>query len=316
MMSPTLTLDIGGTHVSAALVGTNGLWPGSLVRLPVNEAWPAEQILKTWGRAALTATQASPVCQRIAVSMPGPFDYDQGIARFDQKMLALTNLDVNHHLRQQWANTLLEGLPLIFVNDAAAFTLGELRYGKGRGAGRLLGVTLGTGFGGGFVVDGQVLTGGLDVPPGGTIWQLPLRGGVAEDFISGAWLHRQYAQVTEERLEVQQLAARAQKGDPVARQLFTQFGQDIGDALITCVQRFRPERIIVGGQISRAWPLFFEPAQRALLPFKLARSDLLDRANLLGAASVIGPLTALSYPATPPFRSPTVRTQPPEAPPE
>ena len=126
------------------------------------------------------------------------------------------------------------------------------------------------------------------MPAGGTIWQLPLRGGVAEDFVSGAWLQRHYADLTgghcPAQKTVQQIAEAAQQGDAAAQQVFEQFGQDIGEALATCVQHFKPDLIVVGGQISRAWTLFSAPAQQRLLPFKLARSDLLDHANLLGAA--------------------------------
>ena len=284
MTSFTLALDIGGTHITAALIGSKRLWPDSSVRVPVDEAWPAERILETWAQTALTAARSGPACQQIVASMPGPFNYQCGVALFNQKMLALTGLNVHQHLRRHWASTPLEQLPLTFINDAAAFALGELHYGQGRGAGRLLGVTLGTGFGSGFLINGQVVTGGPEVPAGGTIWQLPLRGGVAEDFISGAWLQRHYAELTGEHCTVQQIAGRAQQGDRAAQQVFKQFGQDIGEALATCVQHFKPDLIVVGGQISRAWSLFSGPAQERLLPFKLARSDLLNHANLLGAA--------------------------------
>jgi len=287
MTSFALALDIGGTHITAALIGPQGIWPASSVRAPVDEAWPAERILEIWAQTALTAAQAGPACQQIVASMPGPFDYQRGVALFNQKMLALTGLDIHQQLRQRWAGTPLEQLPLTFINDAAAFALGELHYGQGRGAGRLLGLTLGTGFGSGFVVGGQVVTSGPDVPAGGTIWQLPLRGGIAEDFVSGAWLQRHYADLTggpcPAQKTVQQIAEAAQQGDAAARQVFEQFGHDIGEALATCVQHFRPDLIVVGGQISRAWTLFSGPAQQRLLPFKLARSDLLDHANLLGA---------------------------------
>ncbi|GAA4014238.1 ROK family protein [Deinococcus rubellus] len=284
MSSFTLALDIGGTHITAALIGPQGIWPGSSVRAPITEAWPAERILETWAQTALTAACAGPACQQIVASMPGPFDYQHGVALFNQKMLALTDLNIHQQLRQRWTGTPLEGLPLTFINDAAAFALGELYYGQGRGVGRLLGVTLGTGFGSGFLVNGQVITSGPEVPAGGTIWQLPLRGGVAEDFVSGAWVQRHYADLTGRRCDVQQIAEHAQQGEAAALQVFRQFGQDIGEALATCVQHFKPDLIVVGGQISRAWPLFGGPAQQRLLPFKLARSDLLDHANLLGAA--------------------------------
>lgn len=283
-MTMTLAMDIGGTHVSAALVGPEGLLPSSVRRTEVNEAWPAGPLLDAWAQTALAAASCAPSCGRVALSVPGPFEYRQGVARFDVKMRALAGTDVTRALRQRWSGTALEQVPVSYLNDALAFTRGELLFGVAQGVRRLLGVTLGTGLGSGFLVDGEPLTSGPLVPPNGEVRFLPVRGGTADEHLSGPGLRAAYASLGGEPAEPRALADRAATGDLLARKVFQDFGHDLGQLLRTCAEGFRPDLIVVGGQISRAWPLFAAELEAHLPAFRVVRSELLDDANLLGAA--------------------------------
>lgn len=283
-MTITLAIDIGGTHVSAALVGPGGLIPASVRRTAVNEAWTADALLDAWAATALAAASCAPACEQVALSVPGPFEYRQGVARFDVKMRALAGTDVTQALRQRWSATGLGRLPIFYLNDALAFTRGELLFGRGQGVRRLLGVTLGTGLGSGFMVDGEPLTSGPLVPPNGEVRFLPVRGGIADEHLSGPGLRAAYARLGGEPAEPRELAGRATTGDVLARQIFRDFGHDLGQLLRACAEGFQPDLIIVGGQISRAWPLFAAELEAQLPAFRIVRSELLDDANLLGVA--------------------------------
>lgn len=287
MAALILTLDIGGTHVSAAgIEGQTGLLRAEPLRLEVDQAWPADRIFACWAQAGLAAAQrlGTRRLERVAVSMPGPFDYRVGTAQFHQKMTSLNGLNVTAELQRRWAGSPLGRLPISYLNDAVAFALGEFHFGKGRDAERLLGVTLGTGFGGGFIDAGLPVTHRPDVPAGGTIWQLPYREGQAEDYFGAAGLRRAYSALGGDEAEPKVIAARAGAGEPLARRVFEGYGLDIGTVLRPWVECFRPDVVVFGGQISRAWPLFSEALRDQLGSCHLARSDLLDRANLLGAA--------------------------------
>ncbi|GGR26713.1 ROK family protein [Deinococcus ruber] len=283
-MTITLAMDIGGTHVSAALVGSTGLLRASLQRTHINEAWPADRLLDAWAQTALTAVSHAASCDQVALSVPGPFDYQRGVAHFDLKMRSLTGLNITRALEQRWAGTVLETQPISYVNDAVAFTRGEYLFGAGRGVRRLLGITLGTGLGSGFLVNGEAQTSGADVPPNGEIRFLPIRGGIADEHLSAPGLRTAYTRLGGEPLEPRELAERAATADGLARQVFREFGHDLGAVLKVCADSFQPDQIVVGGQISRAWPLFAAELMAQLAGFTVVRSELLDDANLLGAA--------------------------------
>ena len=147
-----------------------------------------------------------------------------------------------------------------------------------------MGITLGTGFGSGFLVDGEPLTSGPQVPPNGEVRFLPVRGGIADEHLSGRGLRLASARLSGAPLEPHDLAERATNGDPAARQVFSEFGHDLGQVLRSCAEGFQPDLIVVGGQISRAWTLFAAALEAQLPAFRIVQSDLLDDANLLGAA--------------------------------
>ncbi|WP_295817435.1 ROK family protein [uncultured Deinococcus sp.] len=304
MSRSVLALDIGGTHVTAAQVSPAGVLRDTVVRHAVDSGWSADRLLDAWAGAARAAAGTTP-CARVACAIPGPFDYPGGIAHYEGKLAALAGHDVTAGLRARWPASPLATVPLTYVNDAVAFALGEAAAGHGQGARRVIGITLGTGFGSGFIADGQPVTGGPDVPPGGEVRLLPVRGGVADDHLSGPGLRRAHVASGGDALDAREIAARAAQGDARARQVFHDFGHDLGTVLAPWAERFGPDVIVFGGQIARAWPLF-APALASVLPtMTLARSTLLDDANLLGAAAaaraIPGPSEAVTArSATPP----------------
>ncbi|OLV16427.1 ROK family protein [Deinococcus marmoris] len=288
-----LALDIGGTHVTAASVTAGELGPQ--VRLAVDGRASAGEILEIWARGALLGVGQTPV-SAVGISVPGPFDYAGGIARFEHKLSALKDLDIGAALRERWQGTPLDGLSISFFNDAVAFALGESTARQGQGIHRLLGLTLGTGLGSGFIVDGRPGTAEEGVPSGGEVWQLPFRGGVVEDFTSAPALRRAYQALSGEELDARQIAQLAETDNARAQQVYQDLGRDLAAALSPCVQVFRPDLIVLGGQVSRAWAHFETPLRAGLRPFKVACSSLLDEANLLGAAALYRPMLGLSPP--------------------
>nr|WP_280527607.1 ROK family protein [Deinococcus humi] len=286
-------MDIGGTHITAASVDASGLGPQ--IRSAVDGEASATEILDIWAEAALLGAGETPVAA-VSISAPGPFDYAEGIARFDHKLYALTDLDIGAALRERWTGTPLDGLPISYINDAVAFALGEFTVHQGSGVRRLLGLTLGTGLGSGFIVEGRPVSAGEDVPPGGEVWQLPFRGGIAEDTLSAPALRRAYHVLSGMELDAREITQHAEAGDNHAIQVYREFGRDLAAALLPCIQAFRPDLIVLGGQVSRAWPLFEMPLRAGLAPFTTICSDLLDEANLLGAAALYRPMLGLSPP--------------------
>src|SRR5690606_29394129 len=91
---------------------------------------------------------------------------------------------------------LREDFPVRFVNDAAAFAIGESWKGKTKGARRSLAITLGTGLGSGFVSDGLPVFHSPLIPEDGFIYHLPYKGGIADDYFSSRGLIRAYKEIS------------------------------------------------------------------------------------------------------------------------
>ena len=141
--------------------------------------------------------------------MPGPFDYAKGISFMKHKLPYLYGWDLRHAIADR-----LGWLPrqMKFLNDAAAYMLGEIGAGAAKGFSRVVVLTLGTGVGSGFAIDGKVQTEGKGVPPGGEIWNVAYEGGIVEDQISTRALQKSYHDRTGNQAEVAAIAAARGEG--------------------------------------------------------------------------------------------------------
>jgi glucokinase len=275
-------LDLGGTHVSAARVDTATAAVEGLVRVPLPTAASGPQLL---GGILGAATRiATPPVERVAVAVPGPFDYEAGICRISHKLQGLYGLD----LRRELAGGL--GLPrgaIVFLNDAHAFVLGEWWAGAARGHDRVVGVTLGTGLGSAFLDEGRPVTSGPKVPPGGEIYLLDFRGRPVEETISRAALLARYGGPAGADLDVDQVAARARQGDARAAAAFSDVASELGEFLEPLLRAFGPSSLVVGGSIAYAWDLLGPPLQNELVDageLIVSRAERIEDAPLLGAA--------------------------------
>lgn len=286
-----LALDIGGGHVTAALISldTRTVSGYGVVRISVDHNADAGTIVHAWSVAALHALRDDLLPPtHVVVAMPGPFDYESGVSTMKRKFRTLHGLNVRSALQTAWQDTPLAEATVLFGNDATLFALGEWWAGAARGVRRVVGVTLGTGIGGGFVVDGVPQYGGEGVPDGGMVWHLPLRGGVAEDFVSGPALTWAYERRTGSRLSPAAMAAAAQAGDRDAQAVFIQLGQDLAEVLSPCLSAFRAERLVLGGNISRAFTLFQGSIRLGLRAggVLIVPTSLFETAALLGGAAL------------------------------
>ncbi len=278
-----LAVDVGGSHVSAALCALDDLRVIELTDAPLTGVCSFEGFVDL---LYLLGREVAGKPRRIAgasLAVPGPFDCAAGVSLMKHKLQWLYGKDLRGALaaRFGWAPC-----QLVFLNDARAFLLGELNAGSARGAARAVGMTLGTGIGSAFALDGHCVTEGKGVPPGGEIWNYPYRGGIVEDLISSRAVKADYAARTGKDLEVKEIAEIA-PSDPAARQVFEKLGRDLGEVIRNVIGPFRPERVVVGGAIARSAPLFLPAAQMALkgLDVQIVPSQLFDRAQLIGAAA-------------------------------
>ncbi len=278
-----LTVDVGGSHVSAALCALDDLRVIQLTDASLNEVSTFEGFVDLIFRLGREVSGWPHRMAGASLAVPGPFDCAAGISRMKHKLQWLYGKDLRGALaaRFGWAPKQFR-----FINDASAFLLGELNAGSAQGARRAVGLTLGTGIGSAFAMDGDCVTAGYGVPPGGEIWDFSYRGATVEDLISTRSVKREYLARTGKNLEVKEIAAAA-ASDADARQVFENLGCDLGHVIRDVIVPFGPEVVVVGGGIARSAHLFLPVTQRHLqdVGLRVVPSVLFEQAQLVGAAA-------------------------------
>jgi glucokinase len=274
-------LEVGGTHVSAALVDPAG-WTvrGAVVRREVDSSAAAERILAHWADSAHDLDIGPDAVW--AVAMPDPFDYERGVGDFRgvAKYGALAGIDVRAEL--------LARLPhgprqVVFCNDADAFTLGEAVSGAARDARRCVGITLGTGVGSGWVAERRIVT--PRHPPGGRIHLVRIDGAGLEETMSRRALRAAYAAAAgDPAADVRDIADRARAGDRTAVTVLQRPVRALGSLVAARAREFGADVVVFGGSMTGSWDL--------LEPWLLTdwdgppvrRAESSDTAGLVGAA--------------------------------
>ena len=282
-----IALDVGGTSVKSALVAPGGRVIGKPSITPIDSTSEADSILRTFAQIISTYLGESHTSNLLGVALgfPGPFDYAAGICLIEgvEKYGTLYSVNMREALR---ARLDLGDLTILFRNDAEAAVVGEGRYGAGRAYRRLIGVTLGTGCGSAFLVDGLPVTSGPGVPPNGWLYPMLFHGLRADDVFSrrGLEFRLRAASVTERNVKAAAAAARA--GDIGARQVFETFGADLGSFLNSHALAFAAEAVLVLGRIAGAIDLF-GPFLRQTLSVPVLPGERGPDAALLGAADLL-----------------------------
>lgn len=305
-MGRVIALDIGGTHLRAALyeaerpeplardrVDTRSDVPGLYDRLRalVQSIWP--------GQGSVSA---------IGVSSPGPLDPRGGVILKTPNIPEWQDFPLIPRLAADF------GVPAFLDNDGNAAALGEWRFGAARAHHDVLYITVSTGIGAGVISNDALLRGfhGLAaelghtiIDPDGPPCNCGSRGHV-ESFASGPaivrYVEQQLAQGAPsalspaEPLTARLIAEAAKQGDALAISAFQRAGEYLGIAVASFLHAFDPSIVVFGGGVSRAGPLLFDPfhrslKQRVLHPrylegLKIEMAALGDDAGLLGALAL------------------------------
>ena len=286
-----IALDVGGSSVKSATVAPGGQVLGELCQTQVDSIATADEILGSLARA-VAAHLAHEVPVGIGLGFPGPFDYADGVSWITgvEKFEALYGLNVRAGLRQRLG---LGDVPILFRNDAEAAIVGEALYGAGRGRRRLIGVTLGTGLGSAFTINGLPVSTGPGVPAHGWLYSMPFQDQRADDCFSRRGLLARLQAAGYAWSDVRPAAEAAHHGEMAARQVFEAFGADLGTFLSPFVGAFGAEAVLITGGLAGALHLFAAPLQQALaVPVLAAQRG--SAAPLLGAAELVFTHLALS----------------------
>jgi glucokinase len=311
-MAYTIGVDVGGTKVLGGVVDEIG----SVVKTARRDT-PRE------GGAALTQTIAD-----VAKELMAEFTIDSvgvsaaGFVSSDRKtMLATPNIAGWNGVDLDYQLTSLIGLPVVIENDANAAAWGEARFGAGRGKEHMLMLTVGTGIGGGIIVNGELYRGAygiaaeighLRVVPEGHLCGCGARG-CFEQYGSGNALMRHAREAiaaspdiarnllsrgdgTLEGLTGKAITDAARDGDAVALAAFNTTAQWLGAGIATLSVILDPECVVIGGGVIDAGDILLEPTRAALvryMPFagkhpypEIIGAQLGNEAGLVGVADL------------------------------
>jgi fructokinase len=256
-----LGIDIGGTKIEAAALGDDGaiLWRR---RLPT-PAGDYGGIIATVRSLADAAEAALGPAASVGLGIPGMLSPATGLVKN-----ANSTCLIGRPFDRDLAAAL--GRPVRLANDANCFALSEAVDGAAQGAGTVFGVILGTGVGGGIVVDGRALTGPNAIA--GEWGHSPLpwprdderpgalcycgKHGCTETFLSGAGLSRAYEAIAGRQEDATVVAARAEAGEPAAQAALERYADRLARSLAAVINLLDPEIIVLGGGLGRIAALY------------------------------------------------------------
>ncbi|MDP4291565.1 MAG: ROK family protein [Bacteroidota bacterium] len=291
--------DIGGSHISCAVIDLDkeSILKETFATQKVDNQASADAILDNWtialrkSLAHIDRTQLA----GIGFAMPGPFDYANGIAMFTESVAKYQNLHGINVADRLKENLGLNGSTGVrFMNDASAFAIGEAWLGKAAKEDRSVSITLGTGFGSAFVDNGVVVVERDDVPKLGCVWHLPYHDGIADDSFSTRWFIKEYASHSNHQAEgVKEIAVKA-TSDPIAKEIFVEFGNNLGEFLGPWLKKFQAKALVIGGNVTGAYNLFGKPFEQALKKQNVTAaihiSDQMEDSAIIGSARMFDPV--------------------------
>jgi len=256
-----LGIDLGGTKIEAIALDDRGV---PLARQRI--ATPRDDYEGTLRAIAVLVNAIERQTGQkgtVGVGIPGTLSPATGLVK-NSNSVWLNGQPLDKDLEQ-----LLER-PLRFANDANCFALSEATDGAGRGARVVFGVIVGTGCGGGVVVDGRILTGPNAIAgewghnpvpwPRDGEWPGPHcycgQTGCLELFVSGSGLARDFQETTGEALLGPEIVTRAEEGDPRAATVLARYEDRLARGLVSIVNVLDPDVIVLGGGMSNVTRLY------------------------------------------------------------
>ena len=271
-----LGLDLGGTLLKWAVVElADGGWDRLATdRVPTRlDAGADGLVAQLEETAAAAAAQWGPIAS-VGLGIPGRYDAAGGRVTLTPNIpIRWEGTRVVDHLEA------VVHVPVHLLNDARAFTLAELRLGAGRGAQTLVGMTLGTGVGGGVVIWGRLYLGRdgaageighQTIDPDGPFCNCGNRGCVE------AFARADVIAATCGASSVEEAVRAAAAGDARALDGLAQVGRYLGIGIANMVTVLTPDRVVVGGGVAAAGEILFAPI----------RAELDRRVRMTGSATV------------------------------
>ena len=270
-------IDMGGTNIRAAIVGIDGIVKKEQVPSPSQDS--EQEVIDTL--TGLIDKLFDKNIDGIGAGIPSVIDRNEGIVYNAANIPSWKEVHLKDILFRRY------GVPVAIENDSNCFALGIAHYGEGQSFNHFIGVTMGTGLGGGIVINGQLYNGAND--GAGEIGSLFYLDSDLEHYCSSMFFSRVC------RATAEQLYNRAKAGDASTKDIWNQFGHHVGNMVKAVMFAYDPEAVILGGGISRAFNLFEPSMTQTIATFPYPKSverlrvipSNLSDAALLGSACLL-----------------------------
>jgi glucokinase len=306
-----LGIDIGGTKLAVGVANREGKLLAA-ERIPTDSAEGPDRVLARLIEVCKrTIQQAGAKITAAGVGCVGPLDQKTGYV--------IDPVNLKGWKRVPLVDTIRDGLqmPVFLDNDANAAALGEHRFGAGRGVRNLIYLTISTGIGGGIIVDNELYQG--ENGNAGELGHMSVNFagrpcgcgnlGCIETYASGTAIAARAREAlkssdqslllqlagSRERINGQIVVEAVRQRDPVALRVWDETIQALGVAMASFIHMFNPRRIVIGGGISNAGDLLFQPlrdmTRKHAMPMlydicQIVPAELGDQVGVLGAVAV------------------------------
>ena len=228
----------------------------------------------------------------VGIAIPGSVDVQSGV------VIHAYNLDFHNVRMTEEMSRYFPGIPVTLINDANAATFAEFKAGALKGYDNAMLLTLGTGLGGGLILNGRLFNGGREngVEPGHVVLDMdgPLctcgTRGCIEEFCTVRWLLQKGKPAG--YTEVKEIIDAAKKNEPAAVSIFNEYVENLSSALASFANLLDPEIIALGGGISLAGEILYHALvekveQKSFFkyPYKIVPAQLGNDAGMIGAAA-------------------------------
>jgi len=310
---PVLAVDLGGTKIITALISSEGQVMAREYTLTLADEGPQAVIKRIFSAidSTLNLSNLGPSqLDSISIAAAGAINIDKGVVTSSPNLPGWHDVPLRDIANKKYSvNTFL-------INDASAAALGEHCFGAGKGTNNLILLTLGTGIGGGIIINGKLYNGSSGSAGEIGHMTIDVNGprcrcgniGCLETLASGTAVAReairrikqgrgsslnQMVEGKVENITAEKVGVAARDGDSLALEVISEAATYLGVGMVNLVNIFNPEIIIVGGGMAKMGDLLLEPARKVVreracsLSAQLVRvvlAQLGDDAGAFGAA--------------------------------
>ena len=313
-MGKRIGIDVGGTNVKIALVENGKIIYSNSVPTyaKMGYEYTVNNIKQSIRDLMKETSTTEKDIEGIGFDFPGQVDYKTGIVKLAPNIPGWVNIPIAKLIEDEFH------IPTKIDNDVRCATLGEMKFGAGRGCENFICITVGTGIGSGIVINGQIVRGASNAA--GELGHIKLQmedgplcgcgdSGCLEAFASGPAIvamaceylkggkSAKFAEMAGDGEITPYIVAKAaEAGDPVAKRIFEIIGYRIGMGLTSVINLLNPERVIIGGGVAECGELLLDPVKRTIKAramkvagetVEIVPAELGNSAGVIGASMLI-----------------------------